>query len=137
MFKEARADLDGYRRMGFANCLDCGRTTDFSFFHPKDKIFGNIVMRELRSPRNERPTNAISGTVAAIRYRTTLSFPMCFLMARRAECDQILGSVITQAASGLNVMDLKTFHAPTRLTPPTISLQDFAAELAIRFGVKP
>jgi hypothetical protein len=62
---------------------------------------------------------------------------MDFLMARRAEGDQILGSIIAKSAPWLNVMDLKTFHAPARLTTPTITLQDFAAELAISFWIKP
>ena len=62
---------------------------------------------------------------------------MGFLMARRAEGDQILGSVIAQSAPRLNVMDLKIFHAPARLATPAVSLQDFTAELAISFRVKP
>ena len=51
-----------------------------------------------------------------------LGLSMGFLMARRTEADQIVGSVITQLASSLNVMDLKVFHAPTRLTTPAIPL---------------
>jgi hypothetical protein len=47
---------------------------------------------------------------------------MGFLMARRTEGDQILGSIIAQSASRLNVMDLKTFHTPARLTTPAITL---------------
>jgi hypothetical protein len=35
------------------------------------------------------------------------------------------------------MMGLKIFHAPARLTTPSITLQDFAAELAIRFRIKP
>ena len=70
------------------------------------------------------------------RYPTIVRLPMGFLMARRAKGDQILGSVIAQSASRLNVMDLKTLHPPARLTTPTISLQNFPAELAIRFGIK-
>ena len=62
---------------------------------------------------------------------------MGFLMARRAEGDQILGNVIAQSAPRLNVMDLKIFHSPARLTSPAVSLQDFAAELAISFRIKP
>ena len=62
---------------------------------------------------------------------------MGFLMARRAEGDQILGSVIAQSAPRLNVMDLKIFHPPARLATPAVSLQDFAAELAISFRIKP
>jgi hypothetical protein len=62
---------------------------------------------------------------------------MDFLMARRAEGDQVLGRVIAQSASRLNVMDLKAFHPPARLATPPISLQDLAAELAIGFWIKP
>jgi hypothetical protein len=47
---------------------------------------------------------------------------MGFLMARCAEDDQILGSVIAQPASRPNVMDLKTIHTPARLATPTVSL---------------
>jgi hypothetical protein len=61
---------------------------------------------------------------------------MGFLMARCAEGDQILGSVIAQSASRLNVMDLKTLDAPAPLAMPAVSLQDFAAERAISFKVK-
>jgi hypothetical protein len=62
---------------------------------------------------------------------------MGFLMTRCAEGDQILGRVIAQSAARLNVMDLKIFHSPARLTAPSISLQDFPAELTISFRVKP
>jgi hypothetical protein len=47
---------------------------------------------------------------------------MGFLMARRAEGDQILGSVIAQSASPLNMVDLKIFNISARLTTPAISL---------------
>jgi hypothetical protein len=50
---------------------------------------------------------------------------------------QILGRVIALPAPPLNVMDLKTFHPPARLASPSVSLQNFAAELAIRFRIKP
>jgi len=62
---------------------------------------------------------------------------MCFFMARRAEGNQILGNIIAKSAPLLNVMDLKTFHSPARLTAPAISLQNFATELAISFWIKP
>jgi hypothetical protein len=65
-----------------------------------------------------------------------LGLPMGFLMARRAEGDQILGNVIAQPASRLKVMDLKIHRAPAPVTTPSVSLQDFAAELAISFRVK-
>jgi hypothetical protein len=62
---------------------------------------------------------------------------MDFLMARRAEGDQILGRIIAQSAPPLNMMDLKFLHAPARLTTPPISLQNFLAELAISSRFKP
>ena len=62
---------------------------------------------------------------------------MSFLMARRAESDQILGSVIAQSAPRLDVMDLKIFHSPARLATPAISPQNFTAKLAISFRIKP
>jgi hypothetical protein len=62
---------------------------------------------------------------------------MSFSMARRAEGDQILSSVIAQSTPRLNVMDLKILHSPARLTAPAISPQDFTAKLAIRFRIKP
>ena len=61
---------------------------------------------------------------------------MRFLMARCAEDDQILSDIVAQSAPRLNVMNLKTLHAPARLATPTVSLQDFLAELAISFRVK-
>ena len=61
---------------------------------------------------------------------------MDLLMTYCAESDQILGSVIAQLASPLNVMDLKTFHPPARLATPAVSLQDLAAEFAIGFRIK-
>jgi hypothetical protein len=50
---------------------------------------------------------------------------------------QVVGRVITQPAPRLNVMDLKTLDAPARLATPAVSLQDFAAQLAIGFRIKP
>jgi hypothetical protein len=62
---------------------------------------------------------------------------MGFLMARCAQGDQILGRVAAQSAPRLNMMHLKIFHPPTPLASPAISLQNFPAELAISFRVKP
>jgi hypothetical protein len=62
---------------------------------------------------------------------------MNFLVAPNTKSHQIFIRVIAQSASGLNVMDLKTFNPPTQLATPAISLQDFAAELAIGFRIKP
>jgi hypothetical protein len=63
--------------------------------------------------------------------------PVGLLMARCAEGNQILGSVIAQSASRTNVMDLKILHAPAQLAAPAISLEDSSAELAIGFRIKP
>jgi hypothetical protein len=59
------------------------------------------------------------------------------LVALDAKAYEILGRVITQPASRLNVMDLKILRLPAPLATPAVSLQDFAAELAIGFGIKP
>jgi hypothetical protein len=40
-------------------------------------------------------------------------------------------------APSLNVMDLKSFYALARLATPAISIEDFAAELATSFRLKP
>ena len=61
---------------------------------------------------------------------------MGFLVARCAEGNQILGSVIAQSAARLNVMDLKTLCSPAPLATPAISLQDFTAELPVNFRIK-
>jgi hypothetical protein len=52
---------------------------------------------------------------------------MSFSMARRAEGDQILSSVIAQSAPRPNVVDLKILHPPTPLASPAITLQNFPA----------
>ena len=59
------------------------------------------------------------------------------LVAIRTKSYQILDCVISQSAPPLNVMDLKIFHSPERLTTPSVPLQAFTAELAISFRVKP
>ena len=89
-----------------------------------------------------------NGNVGEIHYRCWFSITrevaakcvplsMGFLVASRTKSNQILGRVITQTAPRLNVMNLKTLDAPARLTTPAVSLQDFAAELAIGFRIKP
>ena len=62
---------------------------------------------------------------------------MSFMMATRAESDQILLSVIALSASRLNMMNLKIFHPTTPLASPAISFQDFPAQPAISFRIKP
>jgi len=59
---------------------------------------------------------------------------MSFLVAPNTKSHQILGRVITQSAPRLNVMDLKTLHAPARLATPAVSLQDFTAKLTVGFS---
>ena len=61
---------------------------------------------------------------------------MGLLMTRCAEDDQILGRVISTSAPPLNMMDLEILRPPARLATPTVSLEDFPAELAISFWVK-
>src|SRR6266436_6357446 len=59
------------------------------------------------------------------------------LVARDAKSYEILSRIITQAAPGLEVMNLKTLDLPARLATPAISVQDFQVELAISFRIKP
>jgi hypothetical protein len=66
-----------------------------------------------------------------------MPLPMNFLVALCTQSHQILFCIITQAAARLNVMNLKILHAAARLTTPAISLQNFTAEPAVGFGVKP
>ena len=58
-------------------------------------------------------------------------------VALDAKSHEILDRVIAQLAARPNVMDLKIFHAPARLTTPAIPLQNFTAELTIGFRIKP
>jgi zinc transporter ZupT len=59
-----------------------------------------------------------------------------FLVTRDTKSYQILGGVIAQSASPLNVMGLKILHASARLASLAIALQNFPAELAISFRLK-
>ena len=59
------------------------------------------------------------------------------LMALDAKSYEILSRIIAQSTPLPNVMDLKIFHPPARLAFPSISFQNFTAELAISFPIKP
>jgi hypothetical protein len=59
------------------------------------------------------------------------------LVALDAKSCEILGNVMAQPAPRLNMMHLKILHSPAGLASPSISLQNFAAELAISFRIKP
>jgi hypothetical protein len=56
---------------------------------------------------------------------------MNFSVATGTKRYQILGTVVSEAAPRLNVMNLKSLDAPAQLTSPAVSIQDFPAELAI------
>ena len=62
---------------------------------------------------------------------------MKLLVAPSTKSYEIFRRIIPLVAAPLNVMDLKILHASARLATPAISLQDFMAELAISFGLKP
>jgi hypothetical protein len=59
------------------------------------------------------------------------------MMTLGAKSYEILSRIIAQAASRPNVMDLKLLHAPARLAAPAVSFQNFPAELAVSFWIKP
>jgi hypothetical protein len=55
-------------------------------------------------------------------HKTRLGLPMCFLMARCAEGDQILSGIVAHSASRLDVMDLKTLDPSAPLATPAVPL---------------
>ena len=57
------------------------------------------------------------------------------VVAVSAERDQIFICVVTQPASRVNVVNLKTIRATTALASPTVALQHFVVEFAIRIRV--
>jgi len=71
---------------------------------------------------------------SSVAYRAPLS--MSRLMAAGAKSYQVLGRIIAQSVSPLNVVDLRAFHSPAPLATPAVSLQNFLAKLAISFGIK-
>ena len=61
---------------------------------------------------------------------------MGFLMALRAEGNQIFRGVITESAPRLNVVDLKICRLSAELAVPAVPLQYFTAEFAISLRLK-
>ena len=59
------------------------------------------------------------------------------LVALDAKGYEVLGRIVTQSTSRLNVMNLKSLCSPARLATPAIPLQDFTAKLTISLRVKP
>jgi len=53
-----------------------------------------------------------------------------------AERDQIFVCVVTQPASRANVVDLETIGTAAILASPSVALQHFGAEFAIRIWVQ-
>src|SRR5208282_1476111 len=58
-------------------------------------------------------------------------------VACRAERDQVLLGVGSRMAAELPVVRLNIRHRATRLTPPTIAMQDLLAQTFVRQGVQP
>jgi hypothetical protein len=58
-------------------------------------------------------------------------------VAISAERDQVFRYVVAQPTPRANVVHLKTIGAPARLASPTVALQDFDVEFAIRIRVQP
>jgi hypothetical protein len=57
-------------------------------------------------------------------------------VAISAERDQIFVSVVTEQASQANVMNLETIGTAAVLASPSVTLQHFGAEFAIRIWVQ-
>ena len=62
---------------------------------------------------------------------------MDLTVTNSAEGDQVFVIVVTESASWANVVHLKTIGTPARLASPTITLQHFGVEFAIRICVEP
>jgi hypothetical protein len=58
-------------------------------------------------------------------------------VAISAERDQIFVCVVTQQASRVYVVDLKTIGTAAILASPAVTLQHFGAEFAIRIWIQP
>jgi len=57
-------------------------------------------------------------------------------VAISAERDQIFIDIVTQPASRAEVVNLETSGTAAVLASPTVTLQHFGAELAIRIGIE-
>jgi hypothetical protein len=55
------------------------------------------------------------------------------LVALDTKSYEIRSRIIAEAAPRLNVVNLKIFHPPAPLASPTVTFQDFTAQLAIIF----
>ena len=62
---------------------------------------------------------------------------MGFTVATAAECNEVLGDVISEQASRANVMDLEIVWASAVLASPSVSLQDLSTEFAVGIGIQP
>src|SRR5258706_9446227 len=81
--------------------------------------------RVLLAEANNFPSRCRYESRFATDFQTLLAvliLTMGFLMAGCAKDNQILGHVIAQSASRLNMVNLKTLHASTRLATPAISI---------------
>jgi len=58
-------------------------------------------------------------------------------VAISAERDQIVVCVVTQQASRVHVVDLKTIGTAAIPASPAVTLQHFGAEFAIRIWIQP
>ncbi len=62
---------------------------------------------------------------------------MNFMVAAGAECDQIFPDVVSEPASGMDVVDLEVGTTLAGLAAPTIPLQHVLAQLTIGLWVEP
>jgi hypothetical protein len=87
---------------------------------------GRRVAMELVLDVRDGPVRSAHGAILS----------MSLVMATGTKSYEILSRIITQSAPPLDVMDLKIFHSPARLTTPAVSFENFPAELAISFWLK-
>ncbi len=61
---------------------------------------------------------------------------MNFLVAARAECDEVGLGVVAEAAPGMDVMNLEVGRAAAVLAAPAIALQHLLAQSTVGLGVE-
>jgi hypothetical protein len=94
--------------------------------------------RELRLDRHLCSIpESFHGTDRATGISGDISISVSLLVAADTKSYEIRSRIIAQLAPRLNVMDLKAFDTPARLTTPVVPLQNFTAELAISLRLEP
>jgi len=58
-------------------------------------------------------------------------------VTRRAQSDQVFFRIVSEQATGLNVMNLQVVHAAALLAAPPVPLEYLFPQLVVRDGIQP